>query len=155
VPDRVSALHKVELVVHAIGAGVLVGSSTHLSLQALALLRGRARPRLLRLYPPVALAAWATVFLVGALAYPHYRVHVRHEYLDIWAVWASVLFDIKENLAIFVGPLLAAAWWMSGMVSEEDDRTLRRWFAASCISASAIAWINAVSGLLITSVRSI
>lgn len=148
-------IHKVLLLGHTVAAGVLVGAGTHLALQSLSVLRGRPRPRLLRLYPPVALVAWALTFVLGALLYPRYRIVVRHEYLDFEAVWASVLFDIKENLAIFVGPLLALAWAMGSGVSAEDDPALRRWFAAACVSAALIAWWNLLTGLLVSSVRSV
>jgi hypothetical protein len=149
------AVHKIALLLHAVAAGVLVGSSTHLALQSLALLRGRANPRLVRLYPPVALAAWATAFTLGALSYPRYRIAVRYEYLDVHAVWASILFDIKENLALFVGPLLLGAVMMRRAMPEERERALRKWFAALCCAACAIAWWTTLSGLLITSVRSV
>jgi hypothetical protein len=151
----VATLEKALLLGHAVAAGVLIGSVTHLGIQAVHLLRGRPRARLLRVYPKVALAAWAVTFALGAWMYPTYRVAVRHEYLDVHAVWASVLFDIKENLAVFVGPLLLAAWRMSGSVAEEADRSLRRWFALACLVAGAIAWWNALAGLLINSVRSV
>jgi hypothetical protein len=146
---------KALLIVHAVTAGVLVGSSTHLGLQSLALVRGAVRARLLRLYPPVALAAWAVTFAVGAVMYPHYRIDVRDRYLDDHAVWASVLFDVKENLAVFVGPLLAAAWWMAPAVIEDTEPARRRWFMAVCLVAGGISWWNLLSGLLVSSVRSV
>ena len=71
------------------------------------------------------------------------------------AVWASILFDIKENLAVFVGPLLAAAWLMAGTIAEENDTVLRRWFAGACVSAGALAWWITLAGLLVGSVRSV
>ncbi len=148
-------LAKSLLVVHALGAGVLVGSSTHLFLQSISLSRGVARPRLLKLYPPVALAAWAITFAAGAWLYPNYRLNIRDAYLDYHAVWASVLFDIKENLAVFVGPLLAVAWWMAPSVIDDPGAANRRWFMIACASAAAISWWNTVSGLLIGSVRSV
>jgi hypothetical protein len=148
--------HKALLLSHAVAAGVLVGASTHLALQSLAALRGRANPRLLRLYPPVALAAWAVAFALGALLYPHYRVAVRYAWLDVHAVWASVLFDVKENLAVFTGPLLAVAWRANPTAGDDArDPTLARWFAAACCAAGAIAWWNTLTGLLVNSVRSV
>jgi hypothetical protein len=149
------ALHKTALLLHAVGAAVLVGSSTHLALQSLALLRGRANPRLVRLYPSVALAAWALTFSLGLLSYPRYRIAVRYAYLDVHAVWASILFDIKENLALFVGPLLLAAWAMRRAIASERDRALHGWFAAACGVACLLAWWTSLSGLLVTSVRSL
>ncbi len=150
-----SILDKSLLLAHTVAAGVLVGSSTHLALQSISLMRGRARPRLLRIYPPVAFIAWLVIVVLGAWMYPTYRIAVRHEYLDIHAVWASILFDIKENLALFVGPLLGVAWLMSKTISDELETAMRRWFAAACIAAAVIAWWNTLSGILIVSVRSV
>jgi hypothetical protein len=146
---------KTLLLAHVVAAGVLVGSSTHLALQSLAVLQGRVRTRLLRVYPPVALVAWAVTFGAGAWLYPRYRLDVRDAWLDVHAVWASVLFDIKENLAVFVGPLLAASWWLAPSVIENPEPAHRRWFAAMCASACVIAWWNLLSGLLINSMRSV
>lgn len=148
-------LDKILLLGHTVAAGVLVGAVTHLGVQVVHLLRGRPRARLLRVYPAVALVAWGITFVLGAWLYPSYRLRVRHEYLDVHAVWASILFDIKENLAVFVGPLLAAAWWMSPTITEDIDRSLRRWFAVVCLAAGALSWWNALSGLLINSIRSV
>jgi hypothetical protein len=87
--------------------------------------------------------------------YPRYRIGVRDAYLDDHAAWASVLFDIKENLAVFVGPLLAAAWWMAPAVIEDPEPARRRWFMGACVIAGGIAWWNLLSGLLVGSVRSV
>jgi hypothetical protein len=151
----VAPLAKTLLLAHTVSAAVLIGSSTHLSLQALNLIRGRPRPRLLAVYPPVALAAWCIVFALGAVMYPRYRIGVRANFLDANVPWAAILFDVKENLAVFVGPLLAGAWWMSRGIVNETDVTTRRWFAAACIAPCLISWWNALSGLLVTSIRSV
>lgn len=142
---------KLGLVLHAVSAGVLVGSLTHLSL---VLLRGRSsahNPRLLKLYPSVALGAHAVTFALGALIYPNYRVHVRAAYLDAHHRVLSILFDVKENVAAMVFPLLLAVW-ITTRASREKPSSIA--LTAGFLSALAV-WFNVVVGLLVTSARGV
>lgn len=141
---------KTLLVAHAIAAAVLLGSSTHLAL----ILRRPSAPhgRLSRLYATVALACFSVVFAIGACIYPNYRVRVRAEWLDSHARWVAVLFDVKENFALLVAPLLVAQWLLT---RNEGDLRSRR-IARSCAwIATAVLWFNAIAGLLVTSYRSV
>ncbi len=143
---------KVLLIGHALAAGVLAGALTHLSLSTRQARRGKANPRLLRLYPRVALGAWAVVTALGALLYPSYRIRVRAEYFDAALPWASALFDLKENLAALVLPLLVGAW----ILGRDPDHAARsRGFAGCVYGAAATVWFNVISGLLLTSLRSV
>lgn len=145
-------LLKALLVAHAVAAAVLVGALTHFALTVRRARLGRANPRLLRLYPRVALVAWAVVFALGALLYPTYRIRVREEYFDVALPWASALFDLKENLAVLVAPLLLGAW----RLGRDPDRAGRSTMLAVCAyGAAATVWFNALSGLLLGSLRSV
>lgn len=141
---------KTLLVAHAIAAGALLGSSTHLAL----ILRrpGAQHSRLHRLYASVALACFSIVFAIGASIYPNYRVRVRAEWLDQHARWVAILFDVKENFALLVAPLLLAQWLLTRR--EGDAQTAR--LARVCAWISAIVlWFNAIAGLIVTSYRSV
>jgi hypothetical protein len=143
---------KLGLVLHTVAAGALTGSSTHLALVLWRARRGRPNPRLQRLYPAVAAGCYAAVYSLGTLIYPTYRVAVRANYLDDHAPWASVLFDMKENLATLLGPLLLAAVVLSR--AEEAARPSRA--LLGCAAAIALGvWFNLVSGILVASVRSV
>ena len=143
---------KLGLVLHAVAAGALTGSVTHLALVVWRARRGRAQPRLQRLYPAVALGCYLAVYSLGSAIYPRYRVAVRAEWLDEHAAWASVLFDLKENLATLLGPLVLAAVVLSR--AEDPARPSRA--LLGCATAVALGvWFNAVSGLLVASVRSV
>jgi hypothetical protein len=87
------------VVLHAAAAVVLIGSATHHAVITYGYLRGEARVRLGRIYAAVACVAYAATFTLGATAYPTYRYYVRGLYFDRYEVWASNLFDIKENFA--------------------------------------------------------
>lgn len=147
------ALHKVALLLHAVAAAALVGASTHLAIVTRRARAGRPQPRLLRVYPRFALAAYAINFALGAWMYPRYRVEVRAHWLDAHARWAAVLFDVKENLAALLFPALLSLWWISRRGGA--DRAPPSTFAACAYALAAGVWFNALSGLLIVSVRSL
>ena len=143
---------KLGLVLHTLAAGALTGSVTHLALVLWRARRGRPNPRLQRLYPAVALGCYTAVYTLGTLIYPRYRVVVRAEWLDEHAPWASVLFDLKENLATLLGPLLLAVVVLSRV--EEPARPSR--VLLGCATAVALGvWFNAVSGILVASMRAV
>lgn len=146
-------LHKSALLLHAVTAGALVGASTHLAIITRRARAGKPQPRLLRVYPRFALGAFTLNFLLGALMYPHYRVAVRAHWLDLNARWAAVLFDVKENLATLLFPVLVTLWWLSRKsVTDRDTPAL---FAVCAYTLAAGVWFNTLSGLLIVSVRSL
>ncbi|TAK26945.1 MAG: hypothetical protein EPO40_18365 [Myxococcaceae bacterium] len=143
---------KLGLVLHTIAAGALTGSATHLALTLRKARRGRPNPRLQRLYPAVAAGCYLAVYVLGTLIYPRYRVEVRANWLDDHAPWASVLFDLKENLATLLGPLVLAMVVLSR--AEEPAKPSRA--LLGCAAAVALGvWFNVVSGLLVGSMRSV
>ncbi|MDB4930760.1 MAG: hypothetical protein JWM10_3244 [Myxococcaceae bacterium] len=143
---------KLGLVLHTIAAGALTGAVTHLALVLWRARRGRPNPRLQRLYPAVALGCYAAVYSLGTLIYPRYRVAVRAEYLDEHAPAMAVLFDLKENLATLLGPLLLAAVVLSR--EEDPARPSRALLGCAAVVALGV-WFNLVSGLLVASVRAV
>lgn len=157
--DPRTALHpvtmlwiKLALVLHTIAAGALAGSVTHLALVLRRARLGRPNPRLQRLYPAVAGGCYLVVYSIGTLIYPRYRVAVRAEWLDDHAAWASVLFDVKENLATLLGPLVLATVVLSR--TEDPARPSRALLGCAAVVALGV-WFNVVSGLLVASMRSV
>jgi hypothetical protein len=144
---------KLLLLAHAISAGVLLGSTTHFALQVYAQRSNRANPRLLRLYPTVALTTWALTFALGAVLYPRYRVLVRNDVLDREAVWASILFDCKENAALLVGTVILAAFMQR--VRTPQTRADRRVALALGLAPAVLCWFVAIAGVLVTSVKGV
>lgn len=143
---------KLGLVLHTIAAGALTGSVTHLALTLRKARRGRPNPRLQRLYPAVAAGCYLAVYVLGTLIYPRYRVEVRANWLDDHAAWASVLFDLKENLATLLGPLVLAAV----VLSRTEDPAKPGRALLGCSAAMALGvWFNLVSGLVVASMRSV
>lgn len=154
------------IVLHALLALVLGGSSVHQAVIATQALRGRPLPgRLARLYSLIALCAYAATLLSGALVYPRYRYFVRGLYLDRYAPWASNLFDFKENLATLGLPLAIGAFMVArelaparrpGSQGQRPPAGLpgaRLLYGLFALGASLISVFNIIAGLLCTSVR--
>ena len=160
------------LVLHAIAALVLCGSSVHQAVYALQLLRRRVSARRLHLaqrFSRIVLLAYVAVMGLGALLYPRYRYFVRGLFLDREAPWASNLFDFKENLATLGLPFAVAAVILARQLSIRHQRTadldthgnpslqprLIRVYVVFALGTALVAIFNALSGLLVTSVRGI
>lgn len=143
------------VLLHGMAAIVLVGASTHHALIAFGYLRGRYKVRLGRIYAATIAVTYAITFVLGLLAYPTFRYHVRALYFDRYEVWASNLFDTKENFAALGLPLVIAAFIMSRVMDPKEDVALARGYAAFVILAAAIVWFNVISGLVITMVRGV
>lgn len=160
------------LVLHALSAIVLGGSSVHQAVLAVKLLRGRpVSARLVRLYSLVALIAYGATLLIGSMLYPRYRYFVRGLQLDRDVPWASNLFDFKENLATLGLPLAVGTFLIAGSVvaavrpvvsseappappaSIELRRQVRWVYAAMALGTAAVSLFNIISGLLVTGAR--
>ena len=143
------------LLLHAAGAIVLVGASTHHFLIALGYLRGRFKVRLGRIYAITVAIAYGVTFLLGALVYPSFRYLVRGLYLDRYDVWASNLFEMKENLAVLGLVTAIGALILSRSMDPALDRHTRFGYAMFVFTQTAVVWFNVVSGLLITMAKSV
>ena len=143
------------LLLHAAGAIVLVGASTHHFLIALGYLRGHFKVRLGRIYAVTVAIAYGVTFLLGALVYPSFRYLVRGLYLDRYDVWASNLFEMKENLAVLGLAMSIGALILSRAMDPSLDRHTRFGYAVFVFTQTLIVWFNVVSGLLITMAKSV
>lgn len=75
--------YSVLLLAHLFATFVLVGSMTHNLLCVFDYLRGKfGRQKLEWLYVKVSLWSYVVVYIIGALIYPAYRIHIRQEYFD-------------------------------------------------------------------------
>lgn len=146
---------KLLALLHALGAMVLVGASTHQAVITVGYLRGRCAERLGRIYAATIAVAYVVTFILGSLVYPTFRYFARDLYLDRHAAWASNLFDIKENLASLGLPLAVGAFVLSRVLDPRADRALLAGYAVMVFGGAAIVWFEVVSGLLITMARGV
>jgi hypothetical protein len=143
------------VVLHAMAAIVLVGSSTHHVLIAVGYVRGVYKIRLGRIYAATVAATWLITFGLGLLAYPTFRYSVRALYMDRYDAWASNLFDIKENLAALGSPMVIGVFCLSRVIQPKEDRHLALAYAAMVVLAAVIVWFDVISGLVITMTRGV
>ena len=142
------------LVLHALTGLALLGSTTHLALAVVSVLRGRRTSlRMIRVQSQVVAVLFAVTFVAGLLMYPHFRVMVRGLGLDRDAPWASNLFDIKENFALLGLPLTAVL--VSTRHQVEPAAPVVPFFAVCAFACWGLVASAAVSGLVVTSVRGI
>lgn len=149
---------KLLLLLHAVTAVVLAGSVGHLGYECFRVLRGPARrPWLLRVHARLGFGIYLLQFLSGVLAYPTYRVRVRHEVFDPTMPWASNLFDIKEMWAAFGLAAFAALFAMSFAVRPEapEHRPMALGFAALGVLVFGITAFATVSGFYLVTFRSL
>lgn len=158
-PDALHAItlygsRRVLLVLHDAGAVVLLGAATHHVLQMRHYLAGRfERIALEKTYARVVAVAYAATFALGAMVYPSYRYHVRGLFLDRHAPLYAGLFDVKEvfaSLALVVALALGA---LSFTFRPREEAWLVRIYASMSLLVCAVAWFDAISGVLIASVR--
>ena len=114
------------VILHALVALALCGAATHHLVVAVGYLRGVYRVRLGRIYALVTACCYVAVFALGMLAYPSYRYFVRGLYFDRHVIWASNLFDIKENYAALGLPFALALLLLSRSFEPSRDRDAGR-----------------------------
>lgn len=143
------------LVLHALTAIVLIGSTTHHAIIAWGYLRGTYKVRLGRIYGATIGATYAITIGFGLLVYPTFRYHTRALYLDRYDKWASNLFDMKENFAALgLGPVIAL-FILSRVMNPKEDAQLRAGYIAFAFLVCAIVWFDVISGLVITNTRGV
>lgn len=146
---------RVLVVLHAAAAIVLIGATTHHFLIVLRYLRGRYPLRLGRIYAATLAVSYAITFVLGCLAYPTFRYHVRALYFDRYEPWASNLFDIKENYAALGLPLVVGIFVLARILDPRKDRVLLRAYAALSVLVTGIVWFSVIAGLVITMVKGV
>ncbi len=161
-PPPIANAHWAQALVlfHGLCGMALVGACTHHVVVSLGYLRGSYRVRLARVYAAVTLAGWGATVVLGGLAYPAYRYFVRGLYFDWHEVWASNLFDIKENFAALGLPLAVVIFLWSRRLDPRGGeggqaRLLVGPYVVLVCVAAAIAWFVAVAGLVVTLQRGV
>ena len=149
-------LRRLLLVLHAGGSIVLVGAATHHALQMRHYLRGRfGREKLEKTYAKVVSVAYVVTFVLGALLYPSYRVHVRGYHLDRHAPAFAALFDVKETYASLALVVAVALGALACTLRPAETPALVRVYAVMSLIVCAVVWFNVIAGLLVVSARGI
>jgi hypothetical protein len=143
------------VVLHAATSIVLIGAVTHHLVIAIGYWRGRYNVRLGRIYAATIAVTYTITFILGLLAYPTFRYHVRALYFDRYERWASNLFDMKENFAAVGLPLVLALFALSRVMQPKEEPTVVRGYVVFSILLALIVWFAVFSGLVITMERGV
>jgi hypothetical protein len=144
------------LVLHAGASIVLIGASTHHALQMRHYLRGRfGREKLEKLYAKVVSVAYVVTFVLGALLYPSYRVHVRGYFLDRHAPAYADLFDVKETYASLALVIAIGLGLLALTLRPAETPALVRVYAVMSFVVCAVVWLDVIAGILVVSVRGV
>ena len=142
------------LLLHAGSSIVFIGAATHHALQRRHYFRGRfQRQSLEKTYAKVVSVTYVLTFLLGAMVYPSYRVHVRGYYLDRFAPAYSSLFDLKEVYASLTLTVAVGLGALAFTLKPDESPALARIYATMSLFVCAVVWFDVIAGLLITSVR--
>ena len=143
--------YSVLLLAHLFVTIVLVGSMTHGLLIVINYLRGKfGRQKLEWLYVRVSLWSYVIVYVIGALIYPAYRIHIRHKYFDPQLGWATGLFEVKEHWGA-VGLAMFFVYYFlrkNFRPSEEKDKLFL--YVSLCLLLNIIVWYKVVVGCYLT-----
>lgn len=152
--------HKGLLLLHSVGAVVLLGGVTHSGWLAFrALVRGKPPPAKLEvIYAHVIAWAYGVTAGLGLLIYPRFRVHVRADDIDSSAPWAVALFEVKEHW-VAVGAV-ALVGWVQGVIrarrgGQGGVEQGARWRYAVALLLMAVVWLGSVVGWLLVMLRSV
>jgi hypothetical protein len=142
------------VIAHLVATGVLLGTMTHNLVHVAGYVRGRFGPkRREERHTGYMLWSYAVVYGIGALVYPAFRVHMRHEYLDKSLPWATGIFEVKEHWGALALAMLAAYFCMRRAFDPEEERAKLWVYAPFCVLVNAIVWWKAIVGGLLTMLR--
>lgn len=147
---------RVLTVLHTAGSVVLLGAATHHLLLMRFYVRGRfERIALEKTYAKVTAVAYTVNFVLGALLYPTYRVHVRGYHLDRFAPRYAGFFDVKETYAALALLLAAGLGVLAYAWRPREEPHLAPVVAGMSLVVCAVVWFNSIVGVLVMSVRGI
>ena len=153
-PVFLASVRDVVLSIHGALAVLLLAVTSAHALEATRLARGRfLRVGLERRLAKAVSLVYPATFIVGALAYPAYRVHVRAAWLEAQSLGIAELFDVKECYAALALVLALGLGPVSARLREGDARALFRVHAGASLVVCLVVWFDAIAGLIVWSTR--
>ena len=130
---------------------VLIGSMTHNLLCVIGYLRGKfGRQKREWLYVKVSLWAYVIVYIIGALIYPAYRIHIRHEYFDPQLPWVTGLFEVKEHWGAVGLALFFVYYFLRRSFKPAEEKEKLFLYISLCFVLNVILWYKIIIGCYLT-----
>jgi hypothetical protein len=140
------------LLVHLFATFILIGSMSHNLLYVAKYAQGKfGRQKQEFRYLKWAFWSYIFVYVIGAIIYPAFRVHIRGATFDPLLPWATGLFEVKEHwgaigLAIFV----VYYFLRKNFNPQEEKEKLFYIYMPLCLILNVILWYKVVVGCYLT-----
>jgi len=145
------------LIFHLLVTFVLVGSMTHQLFVVRDYLRGKfGRQKRDYFYLKVVLWSYLICYGIGALIYPAFRIHVRHEYFDVEANhlrWATGLFEVKEHWGAVLMALLLALFFLRRSFQPSEEKAKLYFYLPMILIMNLVLWYKIIVGVYLTSLK--
>jgi len=139
--------YHVLLLAHLFATFVLVGSLTHNLLCVIGYLRGKfGRAKLELQYARVALWSYVVVYVIGALIYPAYKIHLRCGYFDADLPWATGLFEVKEHWGAVALAFFFAYYFLRRSFEPGEEKNKLYLYVPLCFLLNVVVWYKTVVG---------
>ncbi len=153
-PVFLESLFPVLLLVHLGATFFMVGAMTHNLLCVVGYLKGRfGRRHLEKRYAGWFFWSYLAVYVIGAVVYPAYRVHIDAAYFRPSLPWATGLFEVKEHWAV-IGLLMVAGYhYLRGNFDPKKDRGKLALYVPLCFLLNATVWYVLIAGCWATMLK--
>lgn len=138
--------YEILILAHLFLTFVLVGSLTHNLLVVAGYLRGKfGRMKLELKYAKYSFWSYLIIYIVGALAYPAFRVYIRGHF-DPNLPWATGLFEVKEHWGSIGLALLSFYYLLRKNFKPNEEKEKLLLYAGLCLLINIIVWYKVVVG---------
>ncbi len=135
------------VLLHLLATFVLVGAMTHNLLIVFGYVRGKyGKKKLERYYVKVALWSYVVVYILGALAYPAFRINTRAALFDQSLPWATGLFEVKEHWGALGLAFFVVYYLLRRSFEPDQEKDKLYFYVPLCVLLNVILWYKVVVG---------
>lgn len=139
--------YSVLLLAHLFATFVLVGAMSHHLISIVRYTRGKfGRERQELKFARITLWSYVSVYVLGALIYPAFRVYMRRDFFDAQLPWATGLFEVKEHWGALALALFIVCVAIRKTFQPSQERTKLVFYIPACILFNIIVWYKIVVG---------
>ncbi len=144
------------VLLHLLATFVLVGAMTHNLLIVLKYVRGKfGKKKLEYFYVKVSLWAYIVVYVLGALAYPAFRINTRADLFDKTLPWATGLFEVKEHWGALGLAFLVVYYFLRSAFEPDEGRGKLFFYVPLCVLLNVILWYKVIVGCYLALLKGI
>ena len=135
------------ILLHLFATFVLVGAMTHNLVIVLKYVRGKfGKKKLEHYYVKISLWAYVIVYVLGALAYPAFRINTRAALFDVQMRWATGLFEVKEHWGALGLAFFVVYYLLRRSFEPDQERSKLYFYVPLCLLLNLILWYKVIVG---------